>query len=487
MNYPLLLGFLIVIVDVVVWRSRHPTHELLRLFIRLALFAALSWVLFSAGFNPFHAAPFANVAEIHWPGQVLEVIWWMKGARLLTLFVEALVLPRSWREQRLFSDVLAAVVYLAAGVAAFGFVLELPVRGLVATSGALAIVLGLAIQSTLSDVFAGIVLNTTAPYSVGDWVVIDDVEGKVVEMNWRATHLLTGQGNTLIVPNAVASKAKILNNSRPDNVHGFSIILEIEPEARPKTVLDALCRALTGCNAILGSPSPHASMKCTTLNSVQYEVVGFVNDMDKKRAATNELFDLCHRHLAAAGVTLRALSVPAPANGARDLKEALIRRTSLFASLTDDDVTWLAQRLSRHEYDANQVIITPGTIPDSLSIVHAGVLSVKFSDASGVREIARPGPGDAFGEIGLLAGLPVSVTVSTLIPTVLYRLGKDEMTSFLQGHPEVATQLVQLLASRKDMFDELNAHMPAEKAHGQSIFQWLFGKVRHLHALRDNA
>ncbi|MFP3608375.1 mechanosensitive ion channel domain-containing protein, partial [Paraburkholderia sp. SIMBA_053] len=77
------------------------------------------------------------------------------------------------------------VVFLAAVVAALGFVLELPVRGLVATSGALAIVLGLAIQSTLSDVFAGIVINTTEPYHIGNWVIIDGVEGKVLEMNWR--------------------------------------------------------------------------------------------------------------------------------------------------------------------------------------------------------------------------------------------------------------------------------------------------------------
>src|SRR6201995_1072450 len=127
------------------------------------------------------------------------------------MVLDTLLLPKTWRRQLLFEDVFGAVVFLAAIVAALGFVLELPVRGLVATSGALAIVLGLAIHSTLSDVFAGIVLNTAEPYSVGDWVIIDDVEGKVIEMNWRATHLLTGQGNTLIVPNAVASKAKISN------------------------------------------------------------------------------------------------------------------------------------------------------------------------------------------------------------------------------------------------------------------------------------
>ncbi|TCK35317.1 small-conductance mechanosensitive channel [Paraburkholderia sp. BL8N3] len=487
MKYPLILGFGIVALDVAVWRLRIPPNELVRLAIRLALFSALNWVLFSSGLSPFTQAPPESAAELHWLGQVLEIIWWLMGARLLTLSLDTLLLPKAWRRQRLFSDVFGAVVFLAAVVAALGFVLELPVRGLVATSGALAIVLGLAIQSTLSDVFAGIVLNTTEPYSVGDWVVIDDVEGKVVEMNWRATHLLTGQGNTLIVPNAVASKAKISNNSRPANVHGLSLVLEIDPEARPKTVLDALGRALTGCNVILDTPAPFARMKRTTLNSVQYEVVAFVDDMNKKLAVSNELFDLCYRHLAASDVTLRALGVAGPATTAPDAKEALLKRVTLFESLTADEVTRLAKRLSRHEYQADQQVLAPDTVPDSLSIVHSGVLSVRLSELAGDREIARIGPGEAFGEAGLLAGLAMHVSIATLTPSVLYQLGKDDMTSFLKDHPEVAKQMCQLLAYRQDRLGKLTTAIPSVQEKGQSVFQWLFEKVRHLHSLHNGS
>ncbi|MEZ2353403.1 mechanosensitive ion channel domain-containing protein [Caballeronia sp. RCC_10] len=487
MKYPLILGLSIVAVDVVVWRARLPEHDLTRLFIRLALFFALSWVLFGSGLSPFTQAPYADVVELHWLGQLLEIIWWLMGARLLTLALDTLLLPRAWRKQRLFSDVFGAVVFLAASVAALGFVLELPVRGLVATSGALAIVLGLAIQSTLSDVFAGIVINTTEPYAIGDWVTIDDVEGKVVEMNWRATHLLTGQGNTLIVPNAVAAKAKITNNSRPGDVHGLSLVLEIEPEARPKTVLDALGRALTGCNVILATPAPFARMKRTTANSVQYEVVAFVDDMNKKLAVSSELFDLCFRHLAAAGVGLRALGVPAPALTSRDEKEALLRRVSLFDSLSVEEVTRLAKRLSRHEYQANHQVLAPDTVPDSLSIVHSGVLSVSIVEASSSREIARVGPGEAFGEAGLLAGLAMQVSISTLTPSVLFQLGKDDMTSFLKDHPDVAKQMCQLLAYRQDKIGKLATPGPDEEKKGQSLFQWLLAKVWSVHSLDEDS
>ncbi|SAL61848.1 transport-related, membrane protein [Caballeronia arvi] len=486
MKYPLILGFGIVAVDLVVWRAKLPGNDLARLFIRLGLLFALSAVLFSSGLSPFTQAPYNDVVELHWLGQILEIIWWLMGARLLTLSLDTLLLPRAWRKQRLFSDVFGAVVFLAAAVAALGFVLELPVRGLVATSGALAIVLGLAIQSTLSDVFAGIVINTTEPYAIGDWVTIDDVEGKVVEMNWRATHLLTGQGNTLIVPNAVAAKAKIVNNSRPGDVHGLSLMLEIEPEARPKTVLDALGRALTGCNVILSTPAPFARMKRTTANSVQYEVVAFVDDMNKKLAVSNELFDLCYRHLAAAGVGLRALGVPATMLTSRDEKEALLKRVSLFDSLSGEDVTRLAKRLSRHEYQPGHQVLAPDTVPDSLSIVHSGVLSVSIIESGSTREISRIGPGEAFGEAGLLAGLAMQVSITTLTPSVLFQLVKDDMTSFLKDHPDVAKQMCELLAYRQDKLGKLTTAMPAEQEKDHSLFQWLIGKVWNLHSLHDD-
>src|SRR5438552_1625240 len=83
-------------------------------------------------------------------------------------------------------------IVLALGVIAYVF--DLPVQGLIATSGAIAIILGLALQSTLSDVFSGLVLSFSRPYRPDDWIKLEGgTEGRVIEMNWRATHILTPQ------------------------------------------------------------------------------------------------------------------------------------------------------------------------------------------------------------------------------------------------------------------------------------------------------
>jgi hypothetical protein len=87
----------------------------------------------------------------------------------------------------------------------------------------------------------------------------------------------------------------------------------------------------------------------------------------------------------------------------------------------------------------------------------------------------------------LLAGLSMHVSISTLTPSVLFQLAKDDMTSFLKDHPEVAKQMCQLLAYRQDKLGKLATPMPVEQEQGHSLFQWLIGKVWKLHALNDES
>jgi small-conductance mechanosensitive channel len=482
---PLILGFALIALDIAVWHLAIPRNEVARLLARLCIYAAFSALLFSRGLDPFFPAPYKDSRSLHVLASTLEIIWWLNGARLLSMILDTLFLPKTWRRQRLFEDVFGALVFMAAIVASLALVLDLPVRGLVATSGALAVVLGLAIQSTLSDVFAGIVINTTDPYEIGNWVSIDGVEGKVLEMNWRATHLLTSQGDVMIVPNAIAAKSKITNSSRPAALHGLTITLEITPEARPGTVLDALGRAVKSVRAVLADPAPYALVKSASAQSMQYEVTAFVDDMNKKTAVVNELYDLCHRHLEAAGIELRPLGEPrlrdaSPAAG--DARIGVLQRVDLFAMLRPDELSQLAQGLSCQTYGSGEVLVTPESVADSLMIVDSGVLSSVAKEGSEQVEVARLGPGDTCGEGGLLAGLPARVKVTTLTRCVIYRLKKDALTPILKNNPVVVQRMCELLSRRQHTLDKMGTPKPVAQS-DESIFQWLIDRVRELHDL----
>jgi small-conductance mechanosensitive channel len=214
---------------------------------------------------------------------------------VLTEVIGLMLMRRIGHSGRLLQDVIGALVFLAAIVAAAGYVLELPVKGLLATSGVVAIVVGLALQSTLSDVFSGIVLNTTKPYQVDDWISIDGVEGKVLDIDWRATHLLTSSGSTAVVPNSVAAKAKIVNLSRPSNMHGVSISIQVPNHIRPRRARRVGPHAPRQQQPAL-EPGAKAVLKEAGETLSEYVASGFIAELGKKSEVRNQLFDLAHRH-----------------------------------------------------------------------------------------------------------------------------------------------------------------------------------------------
>ncbi len=110
---------------------------------------------------------------------------------------------RRARQTTLFSDLFGAAIYIATALIILNSVFALPVTGLLATSGVLAIVLGLALQNTLADVFAGMAVGVEAPFGVGDRIQIDNkIEGQVVQVNWRSIRIQTDGDDIAIIPTA---------------------------------------------------------------------------------------------------------------------------------------------------------------------------------------------------------------------------------------------------------------------------------------------
>ena len=221
-DHPMFCALALVLIDIAVWRLISADFANWKLAARLVIFAVFSAVLFNEGMNPMQVAPFGDNVALHLAATAFQIGWWLFAARTLTVLLGAVMMQRVGHTGRLLQDLVGAVIFLIAIIAAMAYVLDLPVKGVLATSGAVAIIVGLALQSTLSDVFSGIVLNTTKPYQLDDWISIDGTEGRVIDIDWRATQLQTSQGSLAVVPNSLAAKAKIINFSRPADMFGVA-------------------------------------------------------------------------------------------------------------------------------------------------------------------------------------------------------------------------------------------------------------------------
>ncbi|MDH4869779.1 mechanosensitive ion channel family protein [Pseudomonas sp. BN515] len=465
-NHPLVFGAVLILLDLTVWRVIPAEQRTLRVLCRLALFLLFSTVIIEAGMSPLQPPPWPE-PTLNLVATAMEIGWWLYGARTATV-VLGLLMPRIGHAGRLLQDVMGAVIFLVAIVAAAAYVMQLPVKGLLATSGVMAIVIGLALQSTLSDVFSGIVLNTTKPYQLDDWISIDGTEGKVVEIDWRATHLLTNKGSTVVIPNSVAAKTKVHNFSRPYELTNVAISLRVSTQVRPRRVLDALEKTVQGISALLADPKPKVAIKESDLESMEYEASGFIRTGQNKTEVRNLMFDLAHRHLEAAGIAFSSEAAPQPWSRPR----LLLEDVKIFRALSSEEKDTLSQVMAPLAFSAGQVVLELGEVADGLLVIGTGVVSASVPDGTGMLEAGRMGPGEILGEEGIANDAPSQARFTALSSCVLYRIERDAIRNCLDARVEVRAAITRLRTFREQASRNLLLQKPQAIKKG-GFLSWL--------------
>jgi small-conductance mechanosensitive channel/CRP-like cAMP-binding protein len=453
---PLVLAAIVIIIGFFgsrYWSRNSPVHFL----IQLLVFAILTGLMLAGGVVPYRPEAAIEAEPRRVFADALEVVWWLAAAWLAVGFLRAfVVLGRQPRESKLVQDLLAALIYLTATLAIVADVFDLPVKGLLATSGALAIIIGLALQSSLGDVFSGIVLNIERPYRLGDWIILDDqLQGKVIETNWRATHILTARHDVAIIPNSVIARSKLINCSAPTRIHGTSIRVRLEPSLTPVAGRRLLKDVLLSSSHVLSQPEPVVTVKDLSAEMIDFELSYCVADISDVDQAQNELFDRVYRAAAATGARfsprLAGLQRTPESPEQGDLRdpERLLAGISLFSSLTAAEKAALAAQMQRKDYRPGDVVASSGTVLQALCMVSCGVLVASTQENGRKVEVNRLAPGDYFGEVGLLVGEPLQGDITALTTVVIYQISKEALAPLLQARPGMAEELSEILASRQ--------------------------------------
>jgi len=457
MNRPELwaLGLLFLGIFVTRWSAdRAPAT---RLILRLPTFLLFTYFLFQAHQVPYVASVQPADALARIIGDGLRAIWWFWGASIAANAIRNFTYRGPQHTgQKFFIDLCVACIYVFAFVGLITFVLNFPMQGILVTSGAVAVVLGLALQSSLGDVFYGVVLNLGKPYREGDWIALDNgVEGRVLEMNWRATHMLTVGQDVVIVPNSIVAKSKIINSSFPSRVHGTTIQLFLAPNTFPTTARRILSEVLHGCHLVLLSPPPLIVVKSMSQEAIAVDITFFTSEIKQSFDAQNQLFEKIFRSLGVAGIGFGARTTAFQASAiheaASDKDEVgrLIAFTPIFSHLPVLERAAIAALMVLETFDVNKTVIECGVISEAMYVVGSGVLSLTRNVDGHEMEIARMSTADHFGAGGLLGGSRTLVKVTTLTPAIVYRLEKKDLMRLVNDRPGFAANLNQELAARK--------------------------------------
>jgi small-conductance mechanosensitive channel/CRP-like cAMP-binding protein len=348
---------------------------------------------------------------------------------------------RRWREARLFPDLTAAAIYTAAVSVVLISVLSLPIGGLLATSGVLAIVLGLALQNTLADVFAGIAFGIEAPFNVGDRIsVADKIEGTVVQINWRSIRIHTDGDDVAIVPNSVVAKSDIVNRSSPTRLRSAFIELSCPATANPERVIDTLQQSTLLCSTILPVPPSRAALTRLGSTENRYRVTFSVADTEHLASTKDLLLRHSRRQLYHSGLYFpRAAQNDATTDESADRRFhsvlPLLRDIILFEALNAGQLATIAAELRPRSLEPGEVLFAQGGSEATLFIVASGILEIsQLIELIGQLTVGYIGAGDYIGEISLLTGESYAATATARTHCNVFELGRNVIGPLLAAN-----------------------------------------------------
>src|SRR5574341_565608 len=218
--------------------------------LRLLFFPALLFYLIVTYDEDWDWASDALQANITKIAQtILAAAAVLLGMGILSLIFSPPILKRWLRRDvpDLFRDVIRYLLLVLAVAVILKNVWGEDVTPLISALGIGGIVLGFALQETLSNFFSGLAILAERPFSIGDWVRIGEgVEGQVERVTWRAVKIRTPNNEYLIYPNSLVAKEKVVNFNLPTPLQALRLSVGTSYDDPPDLVKRTIREVLAG-------------------------------------------------------------------------------------------------------------------------------------------------------------------------------------------------------------------------------------------------
>jgi len=399
---------------------------------------------------------------------------------------------------RLIVQMTGIAIYACAGALILTQVFGGSLTGILAASGVVGVVAGIALRGVLADVFFGIAMNMDRAVGLGDWVELTrhgkTVQGQVDQMNWRATHLVDRTGDLVVVPNSEMASGIVINRSRPAGVVEAKVSIPVDAGVPADRAIRILSASLLRCadqGQILADPAPFVLANAVQSGSVEYALVFFLDpDRHSPGRAQSAVLMAALRQLSfvglapAAPATRQVPTTPLPARDGMPGAEHydLVARIPLFAPLDAAEVAAIAGRMAVRSFPRGATLMRAGEPGETMMVLMEGALDVVIPMADGAPDgtpgrlagerVAGLWPGDCFGEMSLLTGAPRAATIVAATDCVAGEIDREQMGDLFARNPALVDAIAAIIAERQA------ANEAARRPKGQ-------GKAAHHPSLTD--
>ena len=405
--------------------------------------------------------------------------------RLSGLFVFRVLLPAlGLRTPRILEDILVILAYVALGMVRLRMS-GVDLSGIVATSAVITAVIAFSMQDTFGNILGGLALQLDSSISIGDWVRVDDVSGRVADIRWRYTAVVTRNGETAVIPNSLLMKSKffVIGERQVSGLRWRRWVwFNVGYDTQPWRVVELVERATAEVEIpnVLKEPPPDCVLMEFGSGFGRYALRYWLSDPQPDDATDAAVRAHVIAALQRAGIRL---AVPEErryvtkenlayrqAVTERELSRRLraLRGVEIFSVLSEREVKAMAERLVYAPFARGDLVTHQGAVAHWLYILVSGEAGIFLDSPLGDRRLLTSlAAGSVFGEMGLMTGEPRRATVIAKTDAECYRLDKAGFEDIIRSRPEIAEQMSHILATRGQQLEAARDQLKAQTSEGE--------------------
>lgn len=395
--------------------------------------------------------------------RLFQTVFWIVVIYATLSFLNVVLFEQAaentWRAEvpTLFRDLSRFVIVLVGFAVIMSAVWGANLGSLITALGVGSLVIGLALQDTLGNLFSGIAILFEQPYGEGDWIEVDGTVGKVEAINWRATRLIKRDGDRVIMPNSVIASSTILNESRPAGPGyefydiGFSYD---DPPNKVKRVLLDIIRTTEG---VVDTLPPWVRTVSYDDSSITYRVAFGIEDFSRLLRIQDEFATRIWYAAKRNGLT-----IPFPIRTVYNYDGSALEQRDVAAEL-DTNVSQINAALApleredarntnvqlRH-FGRGETILRTGEPADTLYTILSGEVVMRLGDET----LTQLSKGDILGASSLLRSEPSNADFVALSDTQVVSLPRSAVETMVKRRASFARELEDLIESREQVVKE---------------------------------
>lgn len=326
------------------------------------------------------------------------------------------------------------------------------------TSAIFGVIIGLALQDTLGNFFAGISLHADRPFQVGDVITVGQQKhtGVVEGITWRAIKIRTFQNHVVLVANSNAAKEAIEVCPR-GNLNARLVFFSTLYTDSPAKTVHVARNAMHDAENVSPKITPIVRIRNLGESAIEWEIKYWLEDYAKYNDTDALVRERVWYALRRNGLTFafptrtlqlerKKLARPASA------REEIIDRLSavdVFAPLSAEEIQQLASTTLEEVFAPGEALIRAGEEGTSMFVVHHGRVEVQVTENGRPRTVATLREGDFFGEMGLFTGEPRTANVIAIEETEVLEIGHEAMRQLFETNPSLAESISWTIAERR--------------------------------------